>query len=294
MIFLLTQSKALRMKLIYSLLRPVARRFPWLAQGYRDYRDGKALSRPPKSTPFGFLFSGNPAMESGTFEPQEAGVIQRYLETTDVFINVGANIGYYCCMALQQKISTLAFEPIELNLKYLYKNISANGWEHNIEVYPLAAGNRIGLIEIYGGGTSASLIQGWSKTPAYYRRWVPVSTLDQVVGSRFEGRRCLILVDIEGAELSMLQGAKKLLTLSPKPVWIVEICITEHMPEGVQVNPHLLTTFRMFWEHGYEAWTCDKKKRRVDEAEIQLILQTGKDTVKTHNFIFTSQQAGNG
>lgn len=228
-------------------------------------------------------------MEAGTFEPQETEVIQRCLETADVFINIGANIGYYCCLAMQRKIPTLAFEPIELNLKYLYKNMSANGWENSIEVYPLAIGNRIGLIEIYGGGTSASLVKGWSKTPEYYRRWVPVSTLDRLVGSRFEGRQCLILADIEGAELAMLEGARQLLRMNPKPVWIMEICITEHMPEGIHVNPHLLSTFRMFWEQGYEAWTCDKKMRRVDEAEIEAILRTGNDTLRTHNFVFKSR-----
>ncbi len=274
------------MKRVYSILRPVARRFPWLAQWYRDFRDGRALAQAPKSTPFGFKLTGNPSMEAGTFEPQEVEVIQHYLQAADVFINVGANIGYYCCIALQRNIPTLAFEPIELNLKYLYKNIYENGWEKNIEVFPLAIGNRIGLIEIYGGGTGASLVKGWSKTPGYYRRWVPVSTLDRMVGSRFEGRQCLILADIEGAEQAMLEGAEKLLDLNPKPFWIVEICITENMPEGIHVNPHLLSTFQIFWRHGYLAWTCDKNMRRVEESEIKAILRTGKNTLSTYNFIF--------
>jgi FkbM family methyltransferase len=274
------------MKLVYSVLRPVARRFPWLAKFYREYRDGRSLTRAPVVTPYGFKFSGNPAMEAGTFEPQESEIIRQYLQKAEVFINVGANIGYYCCMALQQKVPTVAFEPIDLNLKYLYKNMCENGWEKNIELFPLAIGNQSGLVEIYGGGTAASLIKGWSKTPDYYRRWVPISTLDRILGSRFEGRRCLILVDIEGAELSLLQGAAKLLELNPKPIWIVEICITEHMPQGVQVNPDLLSAFKLFWDHGYRAWTCDKHRQAVEKSEIEAIIRTGKNTLKTHNFIF--------
>jgi FkbM family methyltransferase len=282
------------MKLLYSILRPVARRFPWLAQLYRDYRDGKSLSTVPVVTPYGFKFSGNQAMEAGTFEPQEADIIRQYLQKAEVFINVGANIGYYCCMALQQKVPTLAFEPIELNLKYLYKNMYINSWEKDVEIFPLAIGNQIGLAEIYGGGTAASLVKGWSKTPDYYRRWVPISTLDRIVGSRFEGRRCLILVDIEGAELSLLQGAAKLLRLNPKPVWIVEICITEHMPQGVQVNPHLLSSFEIFWNNGYRAWTCDKHRQPVEKSEIETIARTGKNTLKTHNFIFVAETISGG
>lgn len=274
------------MKLIYRTLGPVARRFPWLARFYREYRESRSLSKAPSTTPHGFKFSGNPAMEDGTFEPAESRVILQYLHQSEIFINIGANIGYYCCMALQQGIQTLAFEPIDLNLKYLFKNLCVNGWEKQIEIFPVAVGDRIGLIDIYGGGTGASLIKGWSHTPEYYKRSVPVSTLDCLIGSRFEGKRCLILADIEGAELSMLRGAGKLLRLNPKPVWIVEICISEHMPRGVQINPTLMQTFELFWNHGYQSWTCDQRHRPVEKSEIEAVIKMGKDTLGTHNFIF--------
>lgn len=225
-------------------------------------------------------------MEAGTFEPEEAEIIRHYLRRAEVFMNVGANIGYYCCMALQQKVQTLAFEPIALNLKYLYKNVYLNGWENDIEIFPLAIGNQVGLAEIYGGGTGASLVKGWANTPEYYRQSVPISTLDRIIGSRFEGKQCLILVDIEGAERALLEGAATLLTLNPRPVWIVEICIREHMPEGIQVNPHMLSTFELFWSHGYQARTCDKYRRLVEKDEIEAIARTGNDTLRTHNFIF--------
>jgi FkbM family methyltransferase len=274
------------MKVVYSFLRPVAKRYPWLAKLYRDFRSGKSLVKEPKHTPLGFKFIGNSAMESGDFEKVETEIIQRYLKTTDIFVNIGANIGYYCCIALEQKIPTLAFEPIELNLKYLYKNIAANDWQGNIEIFPVALGNKAGLIEIYGGGTSASLVQGWARTPDYYRRWVPVSTLDNLTGSRLNGKQCLVLIDVEGAELLVLEGAATFLDMTPKPIWVIEITVTEHLPEGVHVNPNLLKTFEVFWDHGYRAWTCNRDKRRVNKSEIEAILQTGVNTLKTHNFIF--------
>ncbi len=274
------------MKIVYSVLRPVAKRYPWLAKLYRDFRSGKALIKEAKQTPLGFKLIGNSAMESGHFEKTETEIIQRYLKTTDVFVNIGANIGYYCCIALQQKIRTLAFEPIDLNLKYLYKNISSNGWENDIEVYPIALSNKTGLIEIYGGGTAASLIKGWSNTPEYSRQWVPVSTLDNVIGSRLNGKRCLMLIDVEGAEYELMQGASTFLDMKPKPVWIIEVTVTEHLPEGVGVNPNLLKTFEIFWKHGYQAWTCRQDSRCVEKEEIEKIMETALDTLKTHNFIF--------
>lgn len=274
------------MKIIYSILRPIAKRYPWIAKLYRDFRGGKALAKEPQLTPLGFKLIGNSAMESGRFEKTETEIIKRYIETVDVFVNVGANIGYYCCVALQQRIHTLAFEPIDLNLKYLYKNVAANGWENDIEIYPVALSDKTGLIEIYGGGTSASLIKGWSNTPDYYRQWVPVSTLDNIIGSRLNGKRCLVLMDVEGVEYNVMKGALTLLEMKPRPVWIVEITVTEHLPEGVEVNPNLLATFEFFWEHGYEVWTCTGNSRCVHKMEIEKIMQTGQDTLKTHNFIF--------
>jgi FkbM family methyltransferase len=274
------------MKLLYSLLRPIAERYPWLAKLYRDFRSGKKLVKTPKMTPNGFLFIGNSQMESGQFEKQETEIIKNFLETTDYFVNIGANIGYYCCIALQQNIPTLAFEPIVLNLKYLYKNIAANGWENNIEVFPMALGKKAGLIEIYGGDTSASLVKGWSNTPEYYRQWVPVSTLDSTVGSRLEGKQCLILVDVEGAELMMLEGSSVFLEMTPKPIWVMEITVTEHLPKGVHVNPNLLATFELFWKNDYQAWTCTNDPRRIEKEQIRKIAKTGNNTLGTHNFIF--------
>lgn len=281
----------MKLNIKHKMLKLIGKRYPSAAKWYRDFRNSQALKNEPEMIPLGFKFNGNAAMQAGTFEPQETEIITEYLKNAEVFVNIGANIGYYCCIALQQNIPTLAFEPVELNLKYLYKNIRANGWQNKIEIFPLALSDTIGLIEIYGGGTGASLIPGWAGAPDYFRQWVPVSTADTILGSRLEGRRCLVLVDIEGAEFMMLKGAAAVLTMTPKPTWIMEITIKEHLPKGISINPNLLQTFEIFWNHGYRAWTCNREKRGVERDEIQEIVKTGKDTLGTHNFIFEPNQS---
>jgi len=59
------------------------------------------------------------------------------------------------------------------------------------------------------GGTGASLIEGSSRIPASYDTKVPVQTLDRILGNALNGKRALILVDVEGAEYAMLFGAIK-------------------------------------------------------------------------------------
>ena len=57
----------------------------------------------PHETSMGFKFIGNSLMESGQFEQLESEWVRRIIKDADVFVNVGANVGYYCCIALQER-----------------------------------------------------------------------------------------------------------------------------------------------------------------------------------------------
>jgi FkbM family methyltransferase len=253
---------------------------------YWNIRYGWQIYNEPIASPLGFKIIGNAAMENGTFEIEETTVVKELLQHVDVFVNIGANIGYYCCIALSCGKETIAFEPMQLNLQYLYKNIKANQWEDKIELFPVALSNKVGIIDIYGVGTGASLIKGWSQAPENCFTQVSATTLDKVLGSRLVDQRVFILVDIEGAEKYMLEGATCLLGQNPKPIWMIEICIAEHQPKGIKINPNLLSTFKFFWDSGYEAWTADKQFRIVTLEEISNIVNIGVDTINTHNFLF--------
>lgn len=270
-------------------MQPLVERFPKIAMSYRYLRDNRFIFEDPKETPLGFKFIGNEKMEQGIFEKEEIEIVNSCLNLTNVFINIGANIGYYCCIALKRGKHTVAFEPIEANLKYLYKNIETNQLQHNVEIFPLALSNITGLIEIYGGGTLASLRSGWSGMPLQYKSLVPVTTLDTVLQERFVGEKCFILADIEGAEYWMLQGAKRFLTMVPKPIWMVEVLVKEHQPEGTDINPYLLPTFKTFWDYGYAAWTADRNVRQIEEEEVKEICKSGINTLTSQSFLFLEQ-----
>jgi len=115
---------------------------------------------------------------------------------------------------------------------------------------------------------------------------VSCSTLDNVLDSRFQNKKCFIIVDIECAEQLMLEGASSILNRKPKPIWMMEIAISEHQPKGVNINPNLLSTFHVFWDRGYEDWTADKECRAIYPVEIEEIVKSEVDTFQTHNFLF--------
>ncbi len=274
-------------RFLIDLVKPCVELFPGVAGAYRRYRDNLQYNKKFQTTPFGFKLSGYADMQAGSFEAVETDLINRLIPHVEIMVNVGANIGYYCCLALSQGKQVIAFEPVAKNIQYLLRNIKENKWESGIEFYPLALCDKTsGIIEMYGGGTMASLIKGWGGVGAPYKTLVPCSTLDHVLQNRLTGKKSFILVDIEGSEKLMLDGATATLDISPRPVWMVEISVGEHQPKGIKLNPMLLETFCIFWDRGYESWTADAECRQVKLDEVKRIVETGKDTLHTHNFIF--------
>lgn len=267
-----------------SLAKPIVERFPRAAALYRRMRD-QLDEGDPMTTPWGFLLAGNKAMVEGAYEPMETELVRKILQENDVLVNVGANIGYYCCHALSMGKTVIAFEPMSRNLRYLCRNIKANGWP-DVEIFPLALSNRAGVLEIYGGNTGASTVKGWSGTPETYVTLVPSSTLDLVLGDRLRGKRVFILVDVEGAEQWMLEGATTLLAArDPKPVWMIEITARELQPRGTAINPTFKSTFELFFRHGYDAFNANRQMTPMPLKEVDRVL-SGDLRLETQNFIF--------
>jgi len=266
------------------LIRSLIGRFPRVATLYRSVRDQMDFMEEPKTTPWGFKLAGNAAMAQGTFEPTETELVREILQDVDILVNVGANIGYYCCHALSMGKPVIAFEPIGRNVRYLCKNIKTNGWS-GAEIYPIALSNNIGVIEIYGGNTGASVVKGWAGTPENYLSLVPSSTMDVVLGNRLRGKKALIFVDIEGSEKWMLEGATMMLANDPKPIWIVEIVSKKHQPIGVEINPYFTSTFQIFSKNGYQAVGVDADMSPVTMEDIELVSK-GILEFGTYNFIF--------
>lgn len=246
-------------------------------------------------TPLGFkLTSGlHPAyelMRNGEFEIEETVILSRLLPKIDVFIDIGANLGYYTCLALQTGKPVIAFEPQQQNLHCLFQNLIANGWENDAEIFPIALSNQPGLLTLYGAsGPSASLIKNWAGYSASFKKTVPVSTLDNVISGRFFDQRLLIKIDVEGAEFNVLRGALMTLTRTPKPFWLLEICLQEFHPEGS--NPDFLHIFKLFWKHGYEAYTANSTPRLIRPEEVTNWVAEGHAASGTFNYVFADPKS---
>jgi len=250
-----------------AFIRRLIERFaPSLVSTYRSAKSEWTFCRQkPCLTPFCFRLIGRTDMQNGQFEPEETKFITKALRKADVFVDIGANIGYYTCLARSLGVRSIAVEPLVENQRYLYANILENGWD-DVEVWPLALSSKPRLAELYGGGTGASLISGWTNTSLNYHRSVSCLTLDIILGKRFQGRQLFIKMDVEGAEYSALQGAANVIEHSPRPYWLIEIVRGIHHPNGQ--NPLFEQTFDLFLQKGYRAFSvgarCSEIKSWLD------------------------------
>lgn len=242
------------------------RHFPDAVGAIHSFRFARQRnSRTMSVTPFGFRFGGHRAMENGTFEPYEAGLISRFCSSGAVFVDVGANYGFFACLARQAGAYVIAIEPVQSNLEILYRNFAVNGW-NDIEVLPLGLAAQPGISTIYGAGTAASMVQRWAGASETWKSTIALSTLDIVLSDRFAGEPLLVKIDVEGVELQVLQGAVKTLARNPAPVWLLEIVLTEHHPAGL--NPAFGDVFDRFRAAGYTAFALGPEERVVTADDV--------------------------
>lgn len=279
----------------FKTLVALSAKLHWRVYLLKDWWGTKVWKKTTEvMTPLGFkLRSGfHPAyalMRSGQFEPEETAHLGSMLAEADWFVDIGANLGYYTCLALSRGRSVIAFEPQKQNLQCLFQNLIANGWQEGVEVYPVALSAKPGLLNLYGAsGPSASLVQNWAGYSARHHQLVPVSTLDNVLGTRLLDQRLLIKIDVEGAEYQVLSGAHATLARSVKPMWLLEVCLHEFHPQGM--NPDYKKIFQLFWDNGYQAFTAAKRPVQVAPGDVDRWLNARFCDSGTFNYLFVGPE----
>lgn len=145
----------------------------------------------------------------GLFEPGETRLVSRLLGPGDVFIDVGAHIGWFTTMAarrVQASGRVIACEPYPANARALRENLRINE-SHNVRVVEAAVSHAAGTLRLARGPDSGSVTAlDWAHDdPAE----VPMLTLDELTQGVADVR--LLKVDVEGWEAHVLRGGPQTL-----------------------------------------------------------------------------------
>ncbi len=151
-------------------------------------------------------------------EPEQTEIFAKTLNSGDVFFDVGANVGYYTVLGSRivgEGGQVISFEPLVRNLSHLYRHVTVNKLQ-NVSIIPLACSDKISLAAFSSGQNTAMGHLTEEKTPNKELTLVSTVTLD-AVAERLAIIPKVIKIDVEGAELSVLHGAKdKVLPEKPK------------------------------------------------------------------------------
>lgn len=144
----------------------------------------------------------------GLWEPDITAAISDILNDGDVFVDVGANIGYYSLLGASlvgEQGRVFAIEPHPKVFALLQQNIALNGHK-NIVPLNLAAGAEEGELELFSGpetslGESTMVARRGFESIGV----VKVKPLTQIIAPEHRSRIALIKIDVEGAEPPILQ-----------------------------------------------------------------------------------------
>ena len=160
----------------------------------------------------------------GVHEPLATRCYLECLSPGDHVIDVGSNIGYYALLAAEKVGSDgriVGFEPAPGVLEILQQNVKSSG-RRNIEVFSCAIGAKSGTLEFFESEIPnwGSLFQNSSLMQTRATA-VPARTVDEIVRDTAGLHPNALRMDVEGAELMVLEGARDVLR-QYKPSLFVE------------------------------------------------------------------------
>ena len=193
----------------------------------------------------------NPDTSLGTYEMPVQEVLSQYLKSGSVFYDIGANVGFFTILGAKlvgHEGKVYAFEPESTNIATLRRNIQLNNFAH-VSVIEKAVSKTTGVEKLwlteYSGShtlapenlqdntvsvnTSASNVLSQlpkSEIPSFLKikECITVDTvsIDSLLQQQEIEPPTLVKIDVEGAEIDVLQGMSQTLE-AWKPIVIYEV-----------------------------------------------------------------------
>jgi len=174
--------------------------------------EGSLLIAPSTSRVAGIIIG------TGLTERDDALLVLDVLRPGDLFIDVGANIGFYAVLAARRGARVMAYEPGRTAWSYCDENIALNRVRPLATAHRTACGAEAGVAHFTVGLDIADHLidadQGGIE--------VPVTTLDAELASEVRASLSLFKIDAEKHDADVLRGAMGALERM-RPTILVEV-----------------------------------------------------------------------
>jgi FkbM family methyltransferase len=202
------------------------------------------------------------------FEQGERRFVEQFLKPGMTVLDVGAHHGLYTLMASKFVGSggrVVAFEPSPRERRRLRRHkrinaLSSLGFS-NVKIVPYALGESEGQVDLFlveGAQDWCNSLRPPSIGERTSRIRVEMRRLDDVVDEMGIAHVSLLKIDVEGAELSVLRGAKRLLASTLRPTILIEVQDVRTRPWGYEAREIV----RFLTDAGYWLYTLDASGQR--------------------------------
>jgi FkbM family methyltransferase len=185
----------------------------------------------------------------GVYEYEETQLIKKILKSDSIVLDIGANIGYFTLIMAKRAKLVYAFEPEPRNFHILQKNTEINNIK-NAKLYNAAVTEASGTSTLYLCDSNRGMHR------IYQSDWCREGTtevktirIDDIID-----HADFIKIDVEGAELGVLKGMRKILE-KRKSIALMEF----HPPSIIEYGAKPRDVFDFMTSLGYTVRTPNGK-----------------------------------
>jgi FkbM family methyltransferase len=170
------------------------------------------------------------ALNLGAYEREEIRFFVKHFTPGMTFVDIGANVGLYSALAIRHGAGcVLSMEPMPENFAFLEKTIAANSPSCPVTLEQAAAGRESGELTLHLNPENKGDNRLYPDALLKDSVTVSVKKLDDVCRRLEISKIDFLKIDVQGAEMLVLEGAEKTLKNSPSC-----IIMTEFWPDGLK------------------------------------------------------------
>lgn len=154
------------------------------------------------------------ACKEGIYEQINVNLLQTLVKPNSFYFDIGANIGLMAVPVLKHVDScqVISFEPAPSVLPFIKRTVENSSYSNRWVVSGKALGSQIGKSYFFTSSSGMDAYSGFrdtNRSDTQTKVEVPVTTIDAEWKNLGNPDISVIKVDVEGAELQVLAGAKE-------------------------------------------------------------------------------------